>query len=116
MIDKVLSILSKHRFSLYSEVVLQRELFDVFVINKIDIEKEYTFNEQSRIDFFHFGEGLGIEVKIGGGRKNIYRQCERYLKLPEVKSLILVTNKAMLLPATINDKEVRVLNLGMAWL
>jgi len=48
--------------------------------------------------------------------KRIYKQCERYCEFPEVKALLLITNKATGFPETINNKNCYILNLAKAWL
>lgn len=55
---------------------------------------------------------IGVEVKIKGQRRAIYRQCERYCEHACVGSLVLATNVAMGMPETINGKPVFVASLG----
>jgi len=61
-------------------------------------------------------KAVGVEVKIGGAKRAIYRQLCRYAEDEAICSLVLVTAAAMGLPPTINGKPVTVFSLGRAWL
>jgi hypothetical protein len=60
--------------------------------------------------------GIAIEVKIGGSRRAIFRQLERYCEHKSVGSIVLATNVPMTLPCEINGKPTSIANLGMGWL
>jgi hypothetical protein len=60
--------------------------------------------------------GVGMEVKIKGSKREMYRQCERYCLHERVSALILATNVATGMPATINGKPVFVALLSRGWL
>lgn len=106
--------LKKFRFTqLQNEKLLQSEMYDAL---KLPLEREYRLSDKDIIDFFYKEIGLGIEVKIKGTPRNIYRQLERYAAHDEIKVLFLVTCKTMGLPAFINDKPVYLISLGSAWL
>ena len=114
-IDKIFSTLSKVRFSLNDEKRLQTEMKGVLVSLFGDrVIPEKHFDSKNIIDFFI--SGIGIEVKIKGRKKNIYKQCVRYCGFDELKSLILVTGLAIGFPETINNKDCYVLKLASAWL
>ena len=114
MIEKIINILSKQRFGLQDEKVLQRQIAEVFVSNNIHCEKEYRLDKNNIPDFFI--NGLAIEVKIKGPKKSIYKQCERYSKFDSVNNILLITNRSMGFPELLNEKPCYVLNLGRAWL
>lgn len=59
---------------------------------------------------------VGIEVKLKGSPRDIARQLKGYAAEPELAGLVLVTAKAIALPATIGGKPVVVVDLGRAWL
>ena len=111
----LVKLLASHKFTLHSEKELQREILDL-LIRSIDIlvNREYRLDSNNIIDFYC--DGVGIVVKIKGNRKEIFKQCQRYCEFDEIKSLVLVTNRAMGLPAIINNKPCVVVNLGMGWL
>lgn len=59
---------------------------------------------------------IAIELKVKGHAKQIYRQLLRYASHPEVEALVLLTARAMHLPATLEGKPARIVSLGKAWL
>lgn len=100
------------RLPLHDEKELQRSIAVILPLPLF--EPEYELDERNIIDFF--GGGIGIEVKINGSKRSIFNQCNRYCQFPVIKEFILVTNKSMGLPETINGKPCYVVNLGKAWL
>lgn len=110
MIEDVYRTLSRYRFTLTSESELQKEIGTILP----QAVREYRLDAKNRLDFFL--EGIAIEVKIKGGAKDIYKQCERYCAFDEVRSLILITNRSMGFPPEINGKPCYVLKLGRSWL
>lgn len=115
-VKDIVRLLTSHRLELQSEKILQREIHDMLVRStELFVSSEYRLDEKNIIDFY-CDASIGIEVKIKGGRREIFRQCERYCQFDDIKALILVTNRAMGLPAAINNKPCTVVNLGIAWL
>lgn len=114
MHDDITKILLNKKFSLHSEKVLQQELNKELSGWAVGLQREYRLDGKNIIDFFV--DGVGIEVKINGNRKDIFKQCKRYCDFFEVKSLILVTNRAIGFPSEINNKPCNVINLGIGWL
>ena len=111
---RLLNLLSAYKFSLGSEVVLQKQIADALTKAGIPFEREYRLSARDRVDFF--SEGAAIEIKIKGQAKAIYKQCERYAKHDCVESIILITNKSMGLPSEINKKPAYMFRLGRSWL
>lgn len=111
---EIVTILSGKKFSLESEKALQQEIHDTLSQWLVGLKREYRLDSKNVIDFFV--DGVGIEVKIKGKRKDIFKQCERYCEFYEIKSLILITNRAIGFPAQINNKPCIVINLGIGWL
>jgi len=110
----IIELLSKYQFSLTSETELQSQIKEILESNNIPFEKEYNLDDKNRPDFFL--EGIALEVKIKGSAKSIYRQCERYCEFDAVSNLILVTNRSMGFPETLNDKPCYLIHLGQSWL
>lgn len=102
------------KFMLVNEKELQVYIHKRLLDKGIHALKEFRLSRSNIIDLYY--DGVGIEIKIYGSAKEIYRQCERYTHFNEIKSLILVTNRSMGFPAEINSKPCYVLNLGKAWL
>lgn len=117
MIQQILSTIKTHRFDLQNEKVLQTQISKVLTDAGIKHDREHHLSVKDIIDiYFPDGSRIGIEIKITGNAKSIYKQLERYCKHEEISQIILVTNKTIGLPKTINDKPAYIINLGKAWL
>lgn len=117
--QEVINLLQHYRFSLQTEKELQTQIYLILKSNStfpFSIEKEYKLSKKSTIDFYFPEGGIGMEIKIKGSSTTIYKQCVKYCECSELRSLILVTNKAMGLPEKINNKSCYLVNLGKAWL
>lgn len=104
------------RFNFQTEKQTQAELEQKLLQLQCIFDREPYFDEKNIPDFFFPETGLCVEIKIKGGRKQIYKQLERYSNFDQVKHILLMTNKSMLLPAVINQKPTSILNMGKAWL
>lgn len=109
----VTSILTKQKFSLDREKATQAEIYSA-LSQFNELIAEYKLDNKNIIDFFI--DGIGIEVKIKGNKKDIYQQCCRYCEFDQIKVLILLTNRSIGFPNAINNKPCIVINLGKAWL
>lgn len=107
-------LLSKHRLPLSNEKELQAAIGAVLTYNSIDYTREARLSGKDYIDFL-VGD-VGIEVKLKGSAMAIYKQCKRYCGYPEVKELIIVTNRSMGFPKEIDGKPTYLLSLGRMWL
>ena len=113
-IADIFSLFKAHRLSLTSEKVLQSEIADLLASKNIPFEREVSLSPGDCIDFL-VGD-IGIEVKLKGSAKAIYRQCARYCQSDRIREILLVTNRAMGLPREINAKPAYLLSLGVSWL
>lgn len=119
----ILAILGQHKIPVSNEKVTQLKInqilrrfeSSIFAFEKVEFVREFRLDDKNIIDFL-VNDHIGIEVKIGGSAKDIYRQLERYTAFDQIKEIILVTSRTMGLPPTINNKPVFVLNLSKAWL
>jgi hypothetical protein len=78
--------------------------------------REHDFGDGVGVcDFFFPRSGLVLEAKAfkSWSKRQVYRQCERYCRHPEVNGLLLATGRAQGLPPTIEGKPVRVYQLGI---
>lgn len=114
MIEAIMKALAGHRFDVSCESTLQLQIAEVFQAAGIEFQREVNLSPGDRIDFM-VGE-IGIEVKISGQAKAIYRQCVRYCTFDQVTMLLLVTNRAMGLPGELEGKPCYVHTLGRSWL
>lgn len=112
--NELLQLLKGQRFQLHNEKALQAEIEALLIRNQVQHHREYYLSKGSIIDFLV--EGTGIEVKISGSAISIFRQLERYCEFDDITGIILLTNKAMGIPSSINNKPAILINLGKAWL
>lgn len=113
-VDDVLIALRGQRLPLSDEKKLQASIAVLFEAAALPLEREVRLSPSDIIDFF--GEGIGIEVKIKGGKRDIYHQLERYAKHDAVEQLILVTNVPIGMPPEIEGKPIYVHSIAKAWL
>lgn len=114
LISNIIDDISKCKFSLDNEKVLQSELFSKLFKSFETTEREFHLDNKNIIDIYI--SGIAIETKIHAGAKDIYKQCLRYSKFDSVKAIILVTNRSIGFPTHLNNKPCYVINLGKAWL
>lgn len=113
-IDAVAAALEGKRYPLEDEIRTQAAIHgDLLACFGGFVERE-AGAPGGRIDFRV--ADIGCEVKLKGSPSAIIRQCTRYLGSPTLSGLVLITAKRVDLPATINGKPCRVVNLGAAWL
>jgi hypothetical protein len=112
--QQLIEILGAHRFPLNSEKQCQAAMEDVLTEKGITFEREVQLGPKDVPDF-KIGTTV-IEVKIGGSKSAIFRQCRRYCEYDGVQDLILASNVAIGLPATVNDRGLWLLPLGRGWL
>jgi hypothetical protein len=117
LVMQVVVSLNNKRFQLHDEKALQKEIHSVLSLElpHIPLIREYHLDSNNILDLY-IAESLGVEVKIKGGKRDLYRQCERYCSFDEVKELLLITNLSIGFPEQIKGKDCYVLKLGTAWL
>lgn len=110
--------LSRPRFDLDDEKACQAQMHDWLVeqFPERKVERERRLGLGSSIADF-FVEGVAIEVKMNRARPaDILAQIKRYAGHPEVSAVIVATNRALRLPATLSGKPVFGVSLGRAHL
>ena len=113
-ISNIVSALKAGRFSLAREKETQADIAAMFDRAGIAYEREVDLGDRNIIDF-RLGE-VGIEVKIGGSKREIFKQCERYCGTGKIAALILATNVAIGFPSEIGGVPCYVVSMGRAWL
>lgn len=113
-ITQLHSILSKYKFSINNEKVLQQEIEAVLKDHRISYGREFFLDEQSIPDFMV--EDIAIEVKIKGSKRDIYEQILRYSKHEDVNSVLLVTTKDIGNPPLYDNKKLVILNISKSLL
>jgi hypothetical protein len=122
----IVDIFSRYRLPLSDEKALQAQIAAMLELEKIPFVREVRLDAEGKdiVDFIA-GEGAclqplqpacAIEVKIGGSRRAIFRQIERYCAHPQVSEIVLATNVPMSLPIEIGGKRTAIAHLGRSWL
>lgn len=116
-ISELIRCLKMKRFNLEGEKALQGEIYChlISTLPSFKIEREYRLDENNVIDFL-INDSIGVEVKISGVKRNLYKQCERYLSFNKIETLLIITNMSIGFPTQLNSKDCYVFKLGMAWL
>lgn len=112
--SELVQFIERHRWPLSSEKRLQELFVDTLRAAGHAALREVRLDDESIIDVMV--ESIGVELKIKGQRRAIYRQCERYCHFDEVQALVLGTSVSMGMPDTINGKPVFVASLSRGWL
>jgi hypothetical protein len=115
VVSDLLNLFKRNKFTLEDEKTLQAQIALKLNTNGFPYLREFHLDEKNIPDFI-VNENIVIEVKLKGTATQIYYQCERYCKFDEVRALILVTNKSMTLPTSINGKLSFVVNISESWL
>lgn len=124
--EMIVDIFAHYRLPLSDEKALQTQIGLMLELEQVPFVREVRLDGEGK-DIVDFMVGPGaalqplepacaIEVKIGGSRRAIFRQVERYCGHPQVAEIVLATNVPMTLPFEINGKRTAVANLGRAWL
>lgn len=106
---EVSNLISKYKVPYYEdEKQLQDFIEKVFKKEVVPYFREVALTRLDIIDFKI--ERLGVEVKIAGSNTNLIRQINRYLCLPDIDAILIVTDKSRLanLPQELNGKPIYV--------
>lgn len=101
----IINLLQRVKLKPFSnEKELQAQLADFFTEQQVSFKREYKLSKTENIDFLI--DKIGLEIKIKGGALSVSRQLLRYLKHDEINELIIFTTKQMVLPKTLNGKNI----------
>ena len=96
------------------EYDLHRLVMDALDAASLPWEHEVKLAPRCRIDLMC--GGVGIEIKRGKVEKSrILEQLRKYAACEQVEGLILVTEKTVPVPRSINGKPVRLICLNRLW-
>lgn len=110
----IVKFIQSRRWTLSDEKSLQASIAEQMDAAGILYEREVRLAPGDIVDFMV--GSIAVEVKIGGQRRAIFRQCMRYCEHDRVSDLVLATNVAIGLPGTMVGKSVSIASLGRAWL
>lgn len=112
--NEIIEFLKNVRLPVHNEKSTQEAIERIFTENNVTFEREFRLDAKNIPDFM-VGD-IAVEVKIKGSRKGIYDQLKRYANFDEVKYIILITNRSLGVPETINGKHLQTIKIGTAWL
>lgn len=81
-----------HRYRYANEAELHLGILGALHQAGLDADHEATLTAGERIDFLT-ANGIGIEVKVDGQARDVWRQLTRYAACPQVTALLLVTTR-----------------------
>jgi hypothetical protein len=110
----LMQLLETHPLVVDNEKDVQARIETALTGSGVSFKREVRLAPRDIIDFVV--DRTGIEVKIKGGKRAIYRQIQRYAESDALDSIILLTNIATGMPTEINGKPVHVASIGRGWL
>lgn len=113
--EAVVAILGAVRFPLAREKETQAAIAAALAQRAVPFEREVDLGRRNIVDFVVAGE-TGIEVKVGGSKRDIFEQCRRYCRSGRLSALILATNVAIGFPPDVEGVPCFVVSLGRGWL
>lgn len=112
-IAEVLRALHGARLPAHDEKALQQALADRF--DKAGIVYTREAKVEGGIIDFRCG-AVGVEVKIKGGKRAIWRQVQRYAETPGMDAILVIAGMPLALPGKAGAVDVVVHEIGGAWL
>ncbi len=109
--ERIVQAISKWTYDLSDEIRAQDQIEGALKSDGINFDREVRLSGEDRIDFL-CESGVGIEVKLKGQARAIFRQIQRYAASSRVQQIMLVTNRTMGMPKTVCGKRVVVMSLG----
>lgn len=110
---ELVRFIESRRWPLSSETQLQEMFANELRAAGHAVAREVRLSPEERIDAVV--GSIGVEIKIKGQPRAIYRQCERYCMFDRLDSLVLATSISMGMPHDINGKPVLVASLSRGW-
>lgn len=87
------AIIRRHRYRYANETELQTGIAAVLADAGVNVRREVRLSDRDRIDLFT-PAGIGIEVKVDGQHRDVWRQLRRYAATGQLRELLLVTTRA----------------------
>lgn len=115
----VCGVLASARVDLTNEKATQADLHTLLVSrlpDDVEVVREARLSPRDVPDFI-IGGGIVVEVKIKRATlRETLAQITRYAEHHTIAAVIVASNRAMSLPASIHGKPVAFVSLGRAWL
>ncbi|MCJ8139597.1 hypothetical protein [Falsirhodobacter halotolerans] len=89
---RIVTIALANRINVSTEHAAHASLAAALEAAQLPVAREVRLTTAERIDIMV--EGVGVEVKIKGSRRDIYHQLERYAACEQITALVLATATA----------------------
>lgn len=112
---RIVTICHNSSINVSTEAAAHNALADALQAAGLDVQREVRLNDRERIDLLV--DGVGIEVKVQGTRRDIWRQLQRYAASEQIHALVLATSAAW--PAgvaSVGGKPLFHASLARGWL
>ncbi|WP_425070628.1 hypothetical protein [Sagittula sp. S175] len=110
----IATTISRTRVNVTTEGAAHRAISAALTAAGIEHVNEARLTASERIDIL--SGSVGVEVKVGHSRRDIWRQLERYSSLPEIAALVLVTGTAFPDIKEVGGKPLTIVDLSRGWL
>ena len=111
---RIVTAISRARINLTTEAAAHRAISAALTDAGIEHVNEARITPSERIDIL--SGKVGVEVKVGHRRRDIWRQLERYAALPEIAALVLATGTAFPDVSEVGGKPLIIADLSKGWL
>lgn len=111
-------VLARGRFDLTDEKACQGAIAEFLAaqLPGVLVEREKRLSRRDIPDFL-VGGRIAVEVKLKGARgPDVLRQLARYAAHPEVEAMVLVSGKAIDVPAIVGGRPLVNVRMARAWL
>lgn len=112
---RIVTALQSSRIGVSTEASAQKDAAEALTRAGLEVRREVGLSARDRIDLMV--GAVGIEVKVKGSRREIFRQLERYAESDQIAALVLASSSAW--PAgisTIGGKPFFHASLVRGWL
>lgn len=112
---RIVTICQGSCINVSTEAAAHDDLATALAAAGLTVQREVKLTARDRIDVLV--DGVGVEVKVQGSRRDIFRQLERYAESDQISALVLATSAAW--PAgfaSINRKPFFHASLVRGWL
>lgn len=112
---RIVTAITSSRINLTTESAAHRDIEKALASAGIEHTSEVRLSERERIDVLC--GTVGVEIKVGHARRDIWRQLQRYAAFPEIEALVLATGTAFPTKLTeVDGKPLFVADLSKGWL
>ena len=111
----IVQAIHAHKIDVSTENAAHAAIFAALIAAGLPARSEVILSSRDRIDLMV--ETVGVEVKVKGSKRDIFRQLERYAEHQKIKALVLATNTAFPPIAPIKGTvPVFIASLSRGWL